>query len=72
MYAPSPFSMMRFYALRVYDRWGRLVWETTDPATPWYGVDAMSGVFVWTLEYETMTQQDGLRQQLIGHVTVLR
>lgn len=62
------------FDLRVFDRWGREVFATTDPAHPWdgklNGTAVTSGVYVWKLKARsTYTQND---HELTGHVTVVR
>lgn len=47
------------YKLSVYNRWGQLVFQTTDPATKWFGtykgVKQDSNLFVWRAELTTQT-----------------
>lgn len=59
--------------MKIYNRWGELIFETDDPARGWNG-DSGAGyyapneVYVWYLEYDTPLG----RQKMRGHVTVLR
>jgi gliding motility-associated-like protein len=43
------------YALNICDRWGRVVYTTTDPKASWdgtyNGINADIGVYFWTMEY---------------------
>lgn len=43
------------YRLRVYNRWGQVIFSTTDPATRWTGlvkgITADPGIYIWTAEY---------------------
>lgn len=62
------------YLLRIYNRWGEKVFETTDPNTFWNGSfrdkEQDSAVFVWYIEY-----YDPFAMQTIflkGNVTLLR
>ncbi len=65
----SNFSMM------IFDRWGELIFSTTDSDEGWTGkvrsskVDAKSDVYVWKIEY---WDHLGVEKQLIGHVTLVR
>ncbi len=65
-----------FSNLKVYSRWGALVFETNEPETGWdgrvNGVDAASDVYVWRLEYEAIRL--GVQQRFVekGGVTLLR
>jgi gliding motility-associated-like protein len=62
-----------FRAMHIYDRWGRLVYETTKPDAGWDGNNggtrAPMGVYVYLLE---ASAQDGhlIRQQ--GNLTLIR
>ena len=41
------------YKLRIYDRWGRKVFETNSPDVSWDGSDAeYGGIYTYSLEYE--------------------
>lgn len=60
------------YTLRIYDRWGRVIWSTKDPGLPWDGADGITGVFTWTLEIRTLTVQDNKTREYRGHVVLLR
>ena len=62
------------YLLRIYDRWGALLFESHEPARFWDGTfrgkDCASGVYVWVLE----TGQKGqlLPTVMKGNITLLR
>lgn len=62
----------RSYLLRIYDRWGRIQWETTDPFKAWDGGGLPVGVYAWTIEYEP--DSDVLRgnRTASGHVLLAR
>ncbi|MFN5911115.1 MAG: PKD domain-containing protein [Bacteroidota bacterium] len=73
-----------FYALevlewefKIYDRWGELVFETTDPTMAWDGVYmnefgiVPSGTYAYVLRYVSCEFPDAW-QLLTGHVNVLR
>lgn len=62
------------YSLQLYDRWGRLVFETHDPYEQFNGVvqngnDATSDVFVYLIQY---TGWDASSHQAKGNLTILR
>jgi len=65
-----------FSNLKVFSRWGELVFETDEPATGWDGrindLDAASDVYVWRVEYEAI--RSGQQQHFVekGGVTLLR
>ena len=62
------------YRLGVYNRWGQMVFETTNPAAKWYGnykgVKQDSNLFVWQAEY--ITQQSNEVQKRKGTVLLIR
>lgn len=51
-------NSLEFYSLKIYDRWGSLLFESTDPQTGWNGKTSASdrnveaGVYIYTLEYK--------------------
>lgn len=60
------------FHLDVFDRWGRAVHQSTDPASAWSGDAVPSGVYAYALTY-SWEAQDGVRQvHKLGSVMVLR
>lgn len=60
------------FTLSVYDRWGELIWQGTEPEAVWdgkfRGKSAPTGVYVWVLEI-----REGRKTELKkGNVTLLR
>ncbi|MBC7776012.1 MAG: gliding motility-associated C-terminal domain-containing protein [Phycisphaerae bacterium] len=70
-----PCRWLRF-RLEVYDRWGSLVFAAEDPETTWdgriRGKDAMTGVYVWRLEWDAELYGATQRWRAKGDVTVVR
>lgn len=67
------------YEMYIFDRWGGIVFESTDPNEPWYGTHrneldidkaVHDGVYAWRLKVQDPLT--GLKQELVGHVTVIR
>lgn len=62
--------------LRIYNRWGQMVFETRDPDAGWDGKtdgeEAASDVYAWQLEYEVL--RDGVVEKRMekGDVALLR
>lgn len=60
------------YSLEIYDRWGVLLWSTTNPATYWDGTTAAGpcpeGVYFYSLRLTLLGEQ----LQRSGNVTLLR
>lgn len=62
------------FKLEIYNRWGELVYETTDQHDVWMGevnggeYFVQAEVFTWVLTYEGQKR----RERLTGHVSVLR
>ena len=58
---------------RVYDRWGRMVFETTDPTIGWDGFikgkKAVAGVYVWTLDATMFDDTEVIKK---GNVSLVR
>jgi len=69
------FNENRELALRVYNRWGDLIYFTDDLSKPWDGVDAQSGklvqagVYVYKLRFYA---GDDEVKEMNGEITVLR
>ncbi len=65
-----------FSNLKVFSRWGELVFETNEPLTGWdgriNGLDAPSDVYVWRVEYEAIRSGEQLHFVEKGGVTLLR
>ena len=65
-----------FSNLKVFSRWGELVFETNEPLTGWdgriNGLDAPSDVYVWRVEYEAIRSGEQLHFVAKGGVTLLR
>jgi gliding motility-associated-like protein len=71
------------YVLRIYNRWGELVFATEDPAAFWYGqvpdgaVDefpffAGNGVYTWQIELNYFQQGDARASHHEGHLLMIR
>lgn len=59
----------------IYDRWGQLVFTSTDPEEAWDGTykgnRAPFDVYVWKIKY-TASNTPGIIRTLVGHVTLVR
>ncbi|MCS6933556.1 MAG: gliding motility-associated C-terminal domain-containing protein [Chitinophagales bacterium] len=62
------------YTLQIYNRWGELVFETTDPTDGWDGtykdIEQPLGVYVWTCRYRISGQPKAVTAK--GNVTLMR
>lgn len=47
---PSQRFMVREFSLRIYNRWGELVYSGSDASAPWEGHKAQQGVYIWKAE----------------------
>ncbi|MEI6765740.1 MAG: PKD domain-containing protein [Bacteroidota bacterium] len=61
------------YIMRIYDRWGKQIYETSDLSKGWdgnhLGKYCQEDVYVWLIYF---TAADGKRYKEIGHVTLLK
>lgn len=69
-----PIAQCSDYMLRVYDRWGELLFESRNPDTCWdgsfRGKSLSSGVYVWTIAFYSEALH---RQKVIsGDITLIR
>ncbi len=72
----TPFKPYRFVTkidLKIYNRWGNLVYETTDPSINWDGVDAFAGkalnegVYMYSGSYFINTLGGEIKKPLPGN-----
>jgi gliding motility-associated-like protein len=60
------------FHLQIFDRWGILIFETNNPNEAWLagykGYFVPNDVYTWKLSFDSIER----RQELIGHVTVIR
>ncbi|MBK8472846.1 MAG: CotH kinase family protein [Sphingobacteriales bacterium] len=67
---------IREYSLRVFDRWGRQVFTSNDPAIGWNGRlegrDCEIGVYVWVADYELEDNGTWEAHNDKGNVTIVR
>ena len=67
-----PFPVKQFQ-MRIYNRWGQKIFETTDINKGWNGTykgwNAAIGAYVWTI---SLTDAEGKTQSMHGTVTLIR
>jgi len=73
-FIPFPYRQVESIDLKIYDRWGVLVFETTDPDIMWDGRDRNSGklctdgVYYYTCRVNEIRLQGIVPRQLKGFV----
>ena len=60
------------FALELFDRWGRSIHRTDDPAFTWTGDELPVGLYAYTLEYAWQAQEGVRRVQRNGSVSLIR
>lgn len=64
------------YEFKVFDRWGEMMFESTDPSDMWDGMyrgeQAWPGSYAWTLEYTAAHERSLKKERLTGQVLLLR
>ncbi|MDD3638328.1 MAG: gliding motility-associated C-terminal domain-containing protein, partial [Bacteroidales bacterium] len=66
------------FQLLIYNRWGQLVYESTDPFQGWdgkvKGEDAPQASYIWQLTYESFESQYQAAQKIVerGIVNLIR
>lgn len=72
-FCPLSRCPLKEYKLSIFNRWGELVFSSTDPTKSWNpnetGERYSGDIFVWQLMY---LDAAGLSRKWVGHVTVLR
>ncbi len=63
------YERVRLFSMAVYNHWGQLIFETTNPAEGWDGKDSPAGVYSWVISYSDML---GKVSKLRGGVTLVR
>lgn len=75
-FRPLSDCLLDNYHLRIFDRWGSQVFETTDPEQGWNGKTrgkhAAVGVYVWWIEYTVIENNRPRKASETGDVTILR
>ena len=66
------------FEFEIYDRWGELVFETTDINTPWIGQVGNdgahyvpNGTYMYRVEVHSLSEE-AVRKEVFGHVMVIR
>ena len=66
------------FRMEVYNRWGEMIWFTTDPTDAWYGQVGdngqhyvQSGTYSYRVEVNSLSEED-VRREVFGHVNVIR
>jgi gliding motility-associated-like protein len=64
------------FEFKVFNRWGELMFESTDPNAFWDGMyrgeTAAAGSYAWTLEYSASHERNIKKERLSGQVLLLR
>jgi gliding motility-associated-like protein len=75
VFKPVNDCSMENYQLLVFNRWGQVVFETTDPYQEWNATDqgfglVQDGVYVWSVQFTETETGETVRHT--GHVVVLK
>jgi len=57
------------FSMVIYNRWGQLIFETTNPAEGWDGKNTPAGVYSWVISYSYMV---GKVVKMRGSVMLIR
>ena len=67
------FGKVKKFELSVYNRWGQVIYHTTEPSKGWDGKVAtfsqLTAIFVWTCRYQLEGEKEAFRK---GTVTIVR
>jgi len=76
-YVPFPYKFIESIDLKVFNRWGTLVFESTDPAINWDGKDMDSGnvvrdgVYFYTLKVNAIRLEGIVQNEQSGTIQVV-
>jgi gliding motility-associated-like protein len=62
-------ELIRQFSMVIYNRWGQMIFETSDYSAGWDGKDAPAGVYSWLISYSNHT---GKVFKMRGSVTLVR
>ncbi len=75
-FRPYSNCVLENYSMKIFNRWGALVFESADVDTGWdgrfKGKDIAEGVYVYLLEFQVNQMGETLDRQLSGDVTVTK
>ncbi|MFZ6053315.1 T9SS type B sorting domain-containing protein [Halocola ammonii] len=64
------------YDLRIFNRWGKEVWSTSNPTAAWDGKrkdnDMPEGVYYWTVKYSFIGGDNSSEKSMSGYITLVR
>lgn len=63
------YERVRKFSMVIYNHWGQLIFETTNPAEGWDGKDAPAGVYSWVISYSDIREKV---YQIKGTVTLVK
>lgn len=78
LFIPFPYKFVSKIDIKIYNRWGRIVFETKDPDIKWNakvfndGEECSDGVYFYVCDVYEIRLQGEVVRQLHGSVTILR
>lgn len=60
------------FELYIFNRWGELVFQTTDPDFVWTGEELQDGTYTWKMSYANEYTHEVRSKEMHGHVNILR
>lgn len=68
----SAYWELEYYKFSVFNRWGNLIFTTSDSTKSWNGNNVSVGTYLWTLEYTLKDNKNDDKQIKYGEVTLIR
>ncbi len=60
----SPRFKIENYHLKIYNKWGNLIWESYDPNIKWSGTNYLENIYIWKMDLN--------EKSFYGHVTLIK
>lgn len=72
LFGPVSACVFSEFRLDIFNRWGELIFTSSDPQHQWNGTHQQSGIYLWKLHYALAQTTVPRQEEMTGHVLLLR